>query len=187
MRSSSRSPRPNGSIHSAGLVSKSGIFVCSSDNAECSVCANKSTTVWERPNFFESSAISKSLNHCLGSSELSSGEIDIYDFYSCFPIVPKLACQHIGLSITKPQKPITVLGGLTSFGGAGNNYSMHVWLPRLGIGRPMLTATGNHRNGSSAAQGLWSERPDPSKRGLPVIPACYLSLRPASEELDTLP
>jgi hypothetical protein len=26
----------------------------------------------------------------------------------------------------KPQKPITLLGGLTSFGGAGNNYSMHV-------------------------------------------------------------
>lgn len=46
--------------------------------------------------------------------------------YSCFPIVPKLACQHLGLSITKPEKPITVLGGLTSFGGAGNNYTMHV-------------------------------------------------------------
>lgn len=45
---------------------------------------------------------------------------------SCFPIVPKLACQHLGLPITKSPKPITLLGGLTSFGGAGNNYSMHV-------------------------------------------------------------
>lgn len=44
---------------------------------------------------------------------------------SCFPIVPKLACKHLGLSTTKPAKPITLLGGLTSFGGAGNNYSMH--------------------------------------------------------------
>jgi hypothetical protein len=44
----------------------------------------------------------------------------------CFPIVPKIACHHLGLSITHPHKPITLLGGLTSFGGAGNNYSMHV-------------------------------------------------------------
>jgi len=44
----------------------------------------------------------------------------------CFPIVPKLACQHLGLPMTRQSKPITLLGGLTSFGGAGNNYSMHV-------------------------------------------------------------
>ena len=44
----------------------------------------------------------------------------------CFPIVPKLACHHLGLPTTNPPKPITLLGGLTSFGGAGNNYSMHV-------------------------------------------------------------
>lgn len=44
---------------------------------------------------------------------------------SCFPIVPKLACEHLGLPILNPPKPITLLGGLTSFGGAGNNYSVH--------------------------------------------------------------
>lgn len=49
-------------------------------------------------------------------------------FSSCFPIVPKLACKHLGLSSSKGAKPITLLGGLTSFGGAGNNYSMHVSL-----------------------------------------------------------
>lgn len=43
--------------------------------------------------------------------------------------MPKLACDHVGLSTTSWQKPITLLGGLTSFGGAGNNYSMHVSLP----------------------------------------------------------
>ncbi|KAJ5375868.1 hypothetical protein N7517_007874 [Penicillium concentricum] len=80
---------------------------------------------WERPNFFESAAISKSLDACLSASQLTPDEIDLYDFYSCFPIVPKLACHHLGISITQPKKPITVLGGLTSFGGAGNNYSMH--------------------------------------------------------------
>lgn len=41
---------------------------------------------------------------------------------SCFPIVPKLARHHLSLPSTTP---LTLLGGLTSFGGAGNNYSMH--------------------------------------------------------------
>lgn len=96
------------------------------EGVNCVQCnTEQSTAVWERPNFFESSAIAKSLDHCLESSGLTADAIDVYDFYSCFPIVPKLACHHLGLSITKPQKPITVLGGLTSFGGAGNNYSMH--------------------------------------------------------------
>ena len=31
----------------------------------------------------------------------------------------------MGLPSTNSAKPITLLGGLTSFGGAGNNYSMH--------------------------------------------------------------
>ncbi|KAJ5319739.1 hypothetical protein N7508_000022 [Penicillium antarcticum] len=80
---------------------------------------------WDRPNFFESSAISKSLDICLERSHLALDDIDLYDLYSCFPIVPKLACHHLGLSIIEPQKPLSLLGGLTSFGGAGNNYSMH--------------------------------------------------------------
>lgn len=45
---------------------------------------------------------------------------------SCFPIVPKLAAHHLKLPITGGRKSLTLLGGLTSFGGAGNNYSMHV-------------------------------------------------------------
>lgn len=84
--------------------------------------ANK--PVWHRPNFHTSPAISKSLDQCLATSGLGKDDIDLYDFYSCFPIVPKLACDYLGLSMD--SKPLTVLGGLTSFGGAGNNYSMHV-------------------------------------------------------------
>ena len=45
---------------------------------------------------------------------------------SCFPIVPKLASADLGFSIAKEANKHTLLGGLTSFGGAGNNYSMHV-------------------------------------------------------------
>lgn len=43
---------------------------------------------------------------------------------SCFPIVPKIAKHHLSLPDTTP---LTLLGGLTFFGGAGNNYSMHAF------------------------------------------------------------
>lgn len=108
---------------------------------QCLQCkTEQSTAVWERPNFYESSAITKSLDRCLDSSGLKAEAINVYDFYSCFPIVPKLACHHLGLSITQPQKPITVLGGLTSFGGAGNNYSMHVCPPGAKLADPYSLA-----------------------------------------------
>ncbi|POR34814.1 Uncharacterized protein TPAR_05013 [Tolypocladium paradoxum] len=80
---------------------------------------------WERPQFHQSLAICNALDAALDVSGLTKDQVDCFDFYSCFPIVPKLACDHFGLSTTAWQKPITLLGGLTSFGGAGNNYSMH--------------------------------------------------------------
>lgn len=83
---------------------------------------------WRRPDFFTSPSISRSIDGALEAAGISASEIDMYDFYSCFPIVPKLACAHLGLPTTPPHaKPISLLGGLTSFGGAGNNYSMHAF------------------------------------------------------------
>ncbi|GES57125.1 acetyl-CoA acetyltransferase [Aspergillus terreus] len=80
---------------------------------------------WERSNFYSSPSISSSLDAALRVSGLKKDDIDLYDFYSCFPIVPKLAAYHLDLPITHKARPLTVLGGLTSFGGAGNNYSLH--------------------------------------------------------------
>ncbi|KAF2705373.1 hypothetical protein K504DRAFT_388115 [Pleomassaria siparia CBS 279.74] len=84
-----------------------------------------SSDFWLRPNFYTSPSISRSLDAALKVSHTTKDDIDLFDFYSCFPIVPKMAASHLGLSITASEKPITLLGGLTSFGGAGNNYSMH--------------------------------------------------------------
>ncbi|CAI7670733.1 unnamed protein product [Penicillium viridicatum] len=87
--------------------------------------AEDSKDFWDRPNFYTSRAIASALDLCFHSSRLSKDDIDLFDFYSCFPIVPKLACHHLGISCDEPTKPITLLGGLNSFGGAGANYSMH--------------------------------------------------------------
>ena len=83
-----------------------------------------SAEFWLRPNFHSSPSISRSIDAALSISSTSASELDLIDIYSCFPIVPKLAAQHLGLPLTG-GKPLTLLGGLTSFGGAGNNYSMH--------------------------------------------------------------
>ncbi|KAF7895832.1 uncharacterized protein EAF01_009794 [Botrytis porri] len=80
---------------------------------------------WERPNFHSSEALETSLDSALDVSGLETKDIDIFDFYSCFPIVPKLAAHHLKIPFLDPPRPITLLGGLTSFGGAGNNYSLH--------------------------------------------------------------
>lgn len=80
---------------------------------------------WKRPNFYSSPSISRSIDASLKVSGATKEEMDIVDIYSCFPIVPKIAAQHLGLPVVGGDKPLTVLGGLTSFGGAGNNYSMH--------------------------------------------------------------
>lgn len=84
-----------------------------------------SAEFWHRPNFFSSPSISRSIDTSLDLSGLTKSDIDLLDIYSCFPIVPKIAAHHLGLPIVGGDKALTVLGGLTSFGGAGNNYSMH--------------------------------------------------------------
>ncbi|KAH9873777.1 hypothetical protein IAQ61_004404 [Plenodomus lingam] len=80
---------------------------------------------WKRPNFYTSPSISRSIDTCLELSGISASDIDLLDIYSCFPIVPKMVATHLGLPILGGEKSLTLLGGLTSFGGAGNNYSMH--------------------------------------------------------------
>jgi hypothetical protein len=81
-----------------------------------------SDAFWMRPNFHTSPSISRSLDAALSITNTTVTELDLIDIYSCFPVVPKLAAAHLGLPLTGS---LTLLGGLTSFGGAGNNYSMH--------------------------------------------------------------
>ena len=109
-----------------------------------------SNDFWLRPTFWWSPSISRSLDAALQVSSVQKDDIDLYDFYSCFPIVPKLACQHLGLPTTGGEKPITLLGGLTSFGGAGNNYSMHAISEMV-----RQLRTGKGKTGLILANGGW--------------------------------
>ncbi|TGO27253.1 hypothetical protein BPAE_0045g00520 [Botrytis paeoniae] len=101
---------------------------------------------WERPNFHSSEALEISLDSALDVSGLETKDIDIFDFYSCFPIVPKLAAHHLKIPFLDPPRPITLLGGLTSFGGAGNNYSLHAITEMTRQLRDKRGQVSNHKN-----------------------------------------
>lgn len=83
----------------------------------------KDTLPSKRPDLSHSDAIRLALEAALAASDLKSGEITHHDLYSCFPIVPMLAAEYLGLDPFVDE--LTVTGGLPFFGGPGNNYSTH--------------------------------------------------------------
>lgn len=106
----------------------------------------------------------------------------------CFPIVPKLASLHLGIPIYGGKRPTTLLGGLTSFGGAGNNYSMHVC--GLRYSKPYeiseLIKIGNHGDGAPAPAGQWPYRPRPRQWRRSVASPCSVSVSTTTRRLCPL-
>jgi acetyl-CoA C-acetyltransferase len=84
--------------------------------------ASDSTEVIERPTYAESPAMARALHDTLDRTGLTPDDIDLFELYSCFPIVPKLAADVVGLGEVPGDRPWTVAGGLTFFGGPGNAY-----------------------------------------------------------------
>ncbi len=79
----------------------------------------------ERADLGASPAAQRVADQALAYAGVTVGDIDCFDFYSCFPIaVSNVACDRFGLSPDDPRK-LTATGGLPFFGGPGNNYSMH--------------------------------------------------------------
>ena len=79
----------------------------------------------ERAHLGKDSAASAALKMAMSIAKKSVSEIDMFDFYSCFPIaVFAAAIDALGL---KPDddRALTVTGGMPFFGGPGNNYSTH--------------------------------------------------------------
>jgi acetyl-CoA C-acetyltransferase len=81
-----------------------------------------SEDVLERESYGRSPGLERSLDAVLDLAGASVSDIDVLDLYSCFPIVPKLGALHLGLD---RDAELSATGGLTSFGGAHNNYSSH--------------------------------------------------------------
>ncbi len=75
--------------------------------------------VLERPTYAESAPMARVLHDALEGAGLGADEVGLWELYSCFPIVPKLAIETLGLA---DDRPVTVAGGLTFYGGPFNAY-----------------------------------------------------------------
>ena len=83
----------------------------------------KEKLVSERPDLSKSKALELAISGAISSAGIAAGDIAYRDIYSCFPIVVHLASEVLGLDPVSDQMSMT--GGLSFFGGAGNNYSTH--------------------------------------------------------------
>jgi acetyl-CoA C-acetyltransferase len=100
----------------------------------------------ERPSFAASAALRAAAEGALANAGIGLDEVDLIDFYSCFPVAVEMACEMLGLDEADPRG-LTLTGGLPYGGGPGNNYTLHslaTALERLrnGDGRRALV-TGN--------------------------------------------
>jgi len=120
--------------------------------------------VSERPVLHQSPAIAATARQALAQAELAVHELSLFDIYSCFPSAVQVACDAIGIDSDDPRG-VTLTGGLTLFGGPGNNYSLHgivEMVAQLRAGRGphgMVTANGNYL--TKHAVGIYSTEPAP--------------------------
>ncbi|MEP1230184.1 MAG: hypothetical protein ABJG88_05870 [Litorimonas sp.] len=79
--------------------------------------------VLERPDIDKSPVLEACITHAMATANVTAQDINLYDLYSCFPIVLKESAKVLGLNVYKDN--LTLTGGLAFFGGPGNNYSLH--------------------------------------------------------------
>lgn len=78
----------------------------------------------ERPSFSTSPAMQTCHKTALANAGIELGEIDLMDFYSCFPIAVAMACEMLGLAQDDPRG-FSITGGLPYAGGPGSSYGFH--------------------------------------------------------------
>jgi acetyl-CoA C-acetyltransferase len=116
----------------------------------------------------------------LAAAGVGVDDIARFDLYSCFPSAVQMAMQELGLAgpAGGDDRPLTLTGGLSFFGGPGNNYVTHSVAAMLDAcradpgSRAMLTGVGYFLTKHSA--GVYSTRP-PERGFVRVDPAQTLA------------
>ncbi|EAQ97818.1 acetyl-CoA acetyltransferase [Congregibacter litoralis] len=86
--------------------------------------AHDSWYLGQRMKLSESPALKAACDGALSQSGLDVEELTHFDLYSCFPAAVQAGCDALGIQPDDPRG-VTVTGGLSLFGGPGNNYSLH--------------------------------------------------------------
>lgn len=77
-----------------------------------------------RPHLARSEGLRTAARAIFSATGLGVDEMDWIDIYSCFPIAVQVGAAEIGLSLDDPRG-LTLTGGMSFFGGPGNNYTSH--------------------------------------------------------------
>jgi acetyl-CoA C-acetyltransferase len=77
-----------------------------------------------RPELAGSPAIRAAGKATFAAAGVGLDDIDCFDFYSCFPVAVEIGAGEIGLALDDPRG-LTQTGGMSFFGGPGNNYTSH--------------------------------------------------------------
>lgn len=89
--------------------------------------AHSQETAWwasERPDFTACPSMKDAHESALSNAGVDLSQIDLFDFYSCFPIAVQMACEMLGVSVDDPRG-FTVTGGLPYAGGPASAYTLH--------------------------------------------------------------
>ena len=83
--------------------------------------------VTERWSLAESPGLRETARGALAAAGIGPDDIARFDLYSCFPSAVQMAMRELGLAgpAGGDDRPLTVTGGLSFFGGPGNNYVTH--------------------------------------------------------------
>lgn len=157
-----------------------GLLICSAERARSLGVPEDRWVYWwggaeaqeeawfasERPCFSRCPAMLDAHLGALGNAGLSIGDIDLIDFYSCFPVAVETAAEQLGLSLDDPRG-FTVTGGLPYAGGPASAYTLHslaTMADRLRE-RPgakgLVTGNGWYLTKHSAS--VWSTEPKPGE------------------------
>lgn len=79
----------------------------------------------ERRELHRSPAIAACGRAAFENAGCGPDDLAYVDLYSCFPAAVQLAAGELGLPLDDPARPLTCTGGLTFFGGPGNDYATH--------------------------------------------------------------
>ncbi|MBJ18993.1 MAG: acetyl-CoA acetyltransferase [bacterium] len=130
--------------------------------------------VSERPSFDQAPALGTCHHTALANSGIALDEIDLIDFYSCFPIAVAMASEMLGLDPADPRG-FSLTGGLPYAGGPGNSYSFHSLATAIGrlqnaeAENALVTGNGWYLTKHSAS--VLSREPHPDGRTPTAAPA----------------
>ena len=80
--------------------------------------------ITQRPSLTKSPAVKHASRLSLAQAGLEIEQIDLFDFYSCFPSMVQIIRNALKIKEEDPR-PLTITGGMPFFGGPWSNYSLH--------------------------------------------------------------